>query len=68
MSLALVCNWTAFAPEVSYSSSTTIGPIQIRGGDQIGGRIVFGAAAIIVDILLISVIIGWIRPRKGKES
>jgi hypothetical protein len=68
MSLALVCNWTAFAPDASYSSSTTIGPFQIRGGDQMGGRIVFGAFAILVDLLLLSVIIGWIRPGKGKET
>lgn len=68
LSLAMVCNWTAFAPDVTYSSSTTIGPIQIRGDDQIGGRIVFGAAAIIVDIFVVYMVIGWIRPSRREES
>jgi hypothetical protein len=67
-SLATVCNWTAFAPEVTYTSSTSIGLLQISGDDQIGGRVVFGAAAIVIDLILLSVVIGWIRPsrRKGK--
>ena len=68
VSLATVCNWTAFAPEVTYSSSTTIGPYQISGGDQVGGRVVFGAFAIIVDLFIISMVIGWIRPSSRKES
>ena len=67
-SLALVCNWTAFAPDVAYSSTTTIGPIQIRGDDQLGGRIVFGVAAVIVDIFILAMVVGWIRPGKRRDS
>lgn len=33
---AIVCNWTAFAPEVVYSSSTSIGPFAFLGSDQLG--------------------------------
>lgn len=68
LSLATVCNWTAFAPEVTYSSSTTIGPIQFSGEDQVGGRIVFGAAAIVVDLFLIAGGISWVRSATRKES
>ena len=42
LSLATVCNWTAFAPQVTYSSSTTIGAFQSGGEDQVGGGLVFG--------------------------
>src|SRR4030067_2990051 len=33
---AVVCNWTAFAPEVMYQSSTSIGPIAFSGADKVG--------------------------------
>ncbi len=61
--LAAVCNWTAFAPEVTYTSSSSIGPFQFEGEDPIGGRIVFGLAAIAVDIFIIAALIGWLRSR-----
>ncbi len=61
ITVAAVCNWTAFAPEVTYTSSTSIGPFSYEGEDQVGGRIVFGLVAIVVDIILISSLILWIR-------
>ncbi|NTW08575.1 MAG: hypothetical protein HGA28_03305, partial [Anaerolineaceae bacterium] len=61
ITLAAVCNWTAFAPGVTYTSSTSIGPFSFEGEDQVGGRIVFGLVAIVVDIILISSIILWLR-------
>ncbi len=61
ISVAAVCNWTAFAPEVTYTSSTSIGPFSFEGEDQVGGRIIFGFVAIVVDIILISSLILWIR-------
>jgi len=68
LSLATVCNWTAFAPQVTYSSSTTIGAIQSGGEDQVGGRLVFGAAAIFVDLFILSAVIGWIRSTRRKDG
>jgi cytochrome c oxidase assembly factor CtaG len=65
--LAAVCNWTAFAPEVTYTSSSSIGPFQFEGEDPIGGRIVFGLAAIVVDIFIIAALIGWLRSRSRKD-
>jgi hypothetical protein len=61
VSLAIVCNWTAFAPGVVYSSSTSIGLLQFSGEDPIGGRIVFGLAAIVVDLFMLFAVVGWIR-------
>ena len=65
--LAAVCNWTAFVPGVSYTSSSSIGPFQFEGEDPIGGRIVFGLAAIAVDVFIIAAIIGWLRSRSRKD-
>ncbi|WKZ35250.1 MAG: hypothetical protein QY332_16680 [Anaerolineales bacterium] len=59
--VAVVCNWTAFAPQVVYYSSTSIGPVQFSGESKIGGRIVFGIAALIVDSIFISTLIAWVR-------
>jgi cytochrome c oxidase assembly factor CtaG len=59
--LAVVCNWTAFAPDVVYYSSTSIGPVTITGEDQVGGRIVFGFAAVVVDVSILSMLIGWVH-------
>ena len=60
-SMATACNWTAFAPDVLYYSSTSIGPLQFTGEDQVGGRIVFGLAAVAVDGLILYLIIAWAR-------
>jgi hypothetical protein len=59
--LAIVCNWTAFAPEVVYYSSASIGPVTTGGEDPVGGRLVFGLAAIAVDVFILSILLGWIR-------
>lgn len=61
ITLAAVCNWTAFAPGVTYTSSTSFGPFSFEGEDQIGGRIAFGLAAIVVDIILVSSLFHWLR-------
>jgi len=65
---AIVCNWTAFAPEVVYSSSTSIGPFAFLGSDQLGGRIVFGLAALIVDGVILAVLVGWVRASKQGQG
>lgn len=67
VTLAAVCNWTAFAPGVTYTSSSSIGPFQFEGEDPIEGRIVFGLAAIAVDIFIIAAIVGWLRSRSRKD-
>jgi len=59
--LAAVCNWTAFAPGIVYTSETTIGGWTTSGEDPIGGRIVFGAVALAVDALLAFTVIDIVR-------
>ena len=59
--LAAVCNWTAFAPGVVYTSEMTIGGWTTSGEDPIGGRIVFGAAALAVDALLAFTVVDIVR-------
>jgi cytochrome c oxidase assembly factor CtaG len=59
--VAVVCNWTAFAPEVVYTSTTTLGSSTTTAEDPIGGRIVFTIAALVVDGILIFSLIGWIK-------
>jgi hypothetical protein len=61
ITLAAVCNWTAFAPGITYTSSTSIGLFSFEGEDQVGGRIVFGLVAIAVDIILISSLVIWLK-------
>lgn len=61
VSMSVVCNWTAFAPGVVYQSSTSFGPVTIEGESSIGGRIAFGVAAAIVDLVVLSILIGWVR-------
>ncbi|HEY5159145.1 MAG TPA: hypothetical protein VII93_14380 [Anaerolineales bacterium] len=67
-SLAAVCNWTAFAPGVVFSSSIAIGPFQFNGVDQVGGRIAFTLAAIAVDLIILFAISGWIRSRSRRKT
>ncbi len=50
--VAGVCNWTAFAPGVRYTSQTTIGSWTTSGEDPVGGRIVFGLVALAIDAVL----------------
>jgi hypothetical protein len=59
--MATVCNWTAFAPGVVYHVSTSGGPITIETSSPVGGRIVFGLAAILVNVFLLSMFIGWVQ-------
>jgi hypothetical protein len=59
--LAAVCNWTAFAPGIVYTSETTIGGWTTSAEDPIGGRIVFGAVALAVDALLAFTVIDLVR-------
>jgi hypothetical protein len=59
--VAVVCNWTAFAPGIRYSSSASIGPFSFQGEDQLGGRIAFGLAAVIIDALLLWGVIDRVR-------
>lgn len=59
--MAFVCNWTAFAPQVIYESSTSFGPITVIGRDQIGGRIVFGAVALALDGIILWGMYDWLR-------
>ncbi len=63
--VAVVCNWTAFAPGVRYWSETSIGPVGTSGEDPIGGRIVFGLAALVVDAILAFSLFESIRRRLG---
>lgn len=67
--LLIVCNWTAFAPDVSYSSSTSLGPMTFEGQEQVvGGRIVFGVAAIVIDALALLFVVRWIRSGRSPEG
>jgi len=59
--LAAVCNWTAFAPGVVYTSEMTIGGWTTSGEDPIGGRLVFGAVALAVDALLAFTVVDIVR-------
>lgn len=58
---AVVCNWTAFAPGMAYTSTTSIGLFRISGESNLGGRIAFGVAALIVDAFFLSELAGWVR-------
>jgi len=65
---AIVCNWTAFAPGVHYTSEVSLGAVSVSGEDQIGGRIVFGLVALAVDALFIWEIVYEVRKRFGKKD
>jgi hypothetical protein len=57
---AVVCNWTAFAPSNQYYAEgmpTELTPSEM----QIGGRIVFGILALILDYTLIATLVSWVR-------
>jgi hypothetical protein len=59
--VAVACNWTAFAPNVVYHSSTSVGPIEISGTSDVRGRIAFGVATLVLDATLISTLLAWVR-------
>jgi hypothetical protein len=50
--VAGVCNWTAFTPGVRYTSEVTLGGWTTSGEDPVGGRIVFGLVALVIDAVL----------------
>jgi hypothetical protein len=57
--LAVICNWSAFAPGVQYSTNLEIGSFSSGSEDPIGGRIVFGLAALALDLFLLGSVF-WI--------
>jgi hypothetical protein len=61
LAVAVVCNWTAFAPGIRYSSEVTIGPWASSGEDQAGGRIAFGVVAVAIDAILAIGILASVR-------
>jgi hypothetical protein len=65
--VAVVCNWTAFAPGIRYTSDVAIGPWTSGREDQVGGRIAFGAVAAGIDAILaiglVASIRNWLRPK-----
>lgn len=64
--VAIVCNWSAFAPNVHYWSDMSIGPISIAGKDPIAGRIVFGIVALVIDAFLVDALIAQFRKHNRK--
>ena len=66
--VAVVCNWTAFAPEVVYSSTTSLGSSTTTAEDPMGGRVVFTVAALVVDGILIASLVGWIKGLGDRDS
>jgi len=62
-SAAVVCNWSAFAPDVVYdtTSSISFGPVAYITEGRVGSRIVFGAAAVLIDIFILYSILRWVR-------
>jgi len=61
--VATVCNWTAFAPGVRYTSDLTIGGWTTSGEDPVGGRIVFGLVALAIDGVLVFGLFEAVRRR-----
>lgn len=65
--VAALCNWTAFSPEVRYTSEISAGPFSMTGEDQSGGRVVFGLAALPIDGLIVTSIVhtvwSWLSRR-----
>ena len=59
--IAVVCNWSAFAPNVVYESSTSIGPLEISGESDTGARIVFGVVALLVNVTFIFTLLASVR-------
>ncbi len=59
--VAVVCNWSAFAPNVVYGSSTSIGPVTLTDKSDTGPRIVFGLVALMLDAAFVSTLISWLR-------
>ncbi|MGZ6316552.1 MAG: hypothetical protein ACXWNQ_04765 [Anaerolineales bacterium] len=59
--VAVVCNWSAFAPNVVYESSTSTGLVTLTDKSDIGARIVFGLVALVLDAAFVSTLISWLR-------
>jgi hypothetical protein len=66
LALAAVANWVAFGPgDRSGEGTLTIVGIQIPVSSDIGGRIVFGFGAVVIDLLLVVGVVHWFRNRSG---
>jgi hypothetical protein len=61
--VAVVCNWTAFAPGIRYTSEITIGAWTTSREDLIGARIAFGLVALAIDAVLVYGILTAVRQR-----
>jgi hypothetical protein len=61
--LAIICNWSAFAPGVSYGSSGALsfGPFSFLREGVGGSRLVFILAALILDLLILLGLASQIR-------
>jgi hypothetical protein len=67
MALAAVFNWIAFGPgERQFTSTVSIGGSLVRqhGANETSGRIVFGIAAVLIDLFLVFVAVRWARGRR----
>jgi hypothetical protein len=68
--LTVVCNWVAFgAGERHFSSSTSINGAKIASHpvDERNGRIVFGVAALILDLMLVAGVVRLVRRRRSED-
>jgi hypothetical protein len=57
--MLVVCNWSGFAPDVSYGLTTSLGPLRWQGGDPIGGQLVFGVLAVVFDLIVVAGLLSW---------
>lgn len=69
LGLTLVCNWVAFGPgERHFTAGTSINGTSVASGpvDERSGRIAFGIAAVICDLLLIAGTVRMLRSRQAR--
>ncbi|HEX9795593.1 MAG TPA: hypothetical protein VGA52_01255 [Anaerolineales bacterium] len=57
--MLVVCNWSGFVPDVSYKLTASVGPSAWQWNDIVGGRIVFGAAAVVLDLIVVAGLLSW---------
>jgi hypothetical protein len=65
--LALIFNWIAFGAGLRhFSGGLSIGGLGISqsSGSDMGGRIVFGIAAVVLDLIVIAVAVRWMRNKR----
>jgi hypothetical protein len=66
--LALIFNWIAFgAGPRHFPGGWSIGGLGISqgSGSDTGGRIVFGIAAVVLDLIVIAVAVRWMRNKRA---